>query len=161
MKVERLLPIMMSGDRITNGAPFDAPFVYTMLNNGIVLLFFLPGKIPLQKYPFILHETIIADRLAYLCHHLQVKMDIVDSRKYGRNDLVGRKQVVKIGAGEILAGVTAAAGINREEVTFVVFVGQADSAAPGKKCGATGITGWYDAVKHVDAAFDTFQYILR
>ena len=67
--------------------------------------------------------------------------------------------MVKIGTAEILSGITAAAWVYGEEIALIVFVGQTDSATPGKKCGTSGIACWDNTVKHIDTALNTFQDI--
>src|SRR5450756_1122967 len=68
--------------------------------------------------------------------------------------------MMKVGSAEVLTGITAAARVDGEKVALVVFVGQTDSAATGKESGASGIAGRNDAVKHIDAALDTFENVL-
>ena len=60
---------------------------------------------------------------------------------------------------KITAAVTVAGCVDREEVPTVTAIGEADFAAAGKECRAARVAGWYDAIKHIHAAFNAFENI--
>ena len=113
-----------------------------------------PRRILPKKILFKCRIISSFNRSPGTCNHIQVKTDIVDRGQSCRENLIGIEQVVQVGTGEIATAIAITGGINWEEVSAEIAVGQSDLATLGEESGTAGVTGRDDAVKHIHPPFN-------
>ncbi|STQ13800.1 Uncharacterised protein [Enterobacter cloacae] len=74
-------------------------------------------------------------------------------------NLIATIEMMQIRARIIATGVAIALGIERTGVTLMLRVTDFHHAIGNKQMTVTCVTGWHDAVEHIDAAAHTFNQI--
>jgi len=85
----------------------------------------------------------------------------VNCAQAARQDLIGLRQVMQVGPGVALAGVTAAMLIERRRIVGVLSLLDPDVAPGREEETVATVSRGEDTVEHVHATVDAFQEILR
>src|SRR3546814_11362274 len=86
---------------------------------------------------------------------------VMDGIQHATQHFAAFIQMMQISAGELFAGVTVTARIQRRIVVFVNGVADLDYTAINEKMTISRIARWHNVVEHIDAALDTRDKVLQ
>lgn len=125
------------------------------------LLRFRTGAAQFVKTRAPVGEFSLFDGFAHFFHDYLIKMQVVDGIELCAQDFAGAVQVVQVGAAEMLAGVAAAACVQRRGVVFVLGVFDFHVAKAGKQPAVAGVARGHHAVEHIHAMRHAVDQIFR